>query len=338
MTRVIEHLVELTGFRDRDVLDVTLVGAFKDLLRPKSVAIYRCVGEVGQQRWLTRARLGPQDDVATADPMWTPFESLPELDSQPDRRACLQRQEAFTVRGAPAMAYFPLATEREPVGVLEIATAKVLSLAEMRLVGSILRIYRNFQRLLDYSERDTLTGLLNRKTFDENFLRTAQLDSESTTSGSTDDARRQCIAAEPWLGVIDIDHFKRVNDEYGHLMGDAVLQAVTDRIASVLRAEDCLARWGGEEFAVLAPDIDRDGVTALAERAREALADEPIRVGDASIHLTLSVGAALAADGRRTPDALVHAADQALYEAKDGGRNCVRIQEAGGAPSGVSAP
>ena len=88
---------------------------------------------------------------------------------------------------------------------------------------------------------------------------------------------------------------------------------------------------------MLAPDIDRDGVLALAERAREALAEEPVRVGDVSIDLTLSVGAALAADGNRTPDALVHAADQALYEAKDAGRNCVRIQEPGGTPSGVSA-
>jgi GGDEF domain-containing protein len=82
---------------------------------------------------------------------------------------------------------------------------------------------------------------------------------------------------------MDLDHFKRVNDEHGHLMGDAVLQTVTDRIASMLRSEDCLARWGGEEFAVLAPDINRDGVLALAERAREALAEEPIQVGEVSL-------------------------------------------------------
>ena len=128
--------------------------------------------------------------------------------------------------------------------------------------------------------------------------------------------------------LLGLDHFKRVNDEHGHLMGDAVLQTVSDRIASVLREEDCLARWGGEEFAVLAPAIDRDGVLALAERAHEALAERPVRVGDLSIELTLSAGAALATEGLRTPDALVHAADQALYAAKDAGRNCVRVWEA----------
>jgi diguanylate cyclase (GGDEF)-like protein len=172
------------------------------------------------------------------------------------------------------------------------------------------------------SREDPVTGIFNRRHFGEVLAREL---SDSEGGGA------------PAVLLLDLDHFKRVNDQHGHLMGDAVLQTVTDRIASVLRAEDCLARWGGEEFAVLAPDIDRDGVLALAERAREALAEEPIRVGDVSIDLTLSVGAALATSNQRTPDALVHAADQALYQAKDAGRNCVRIWDAGAAPSGVSA-
>jgi diguanylate cyclase (GGDEF)-like protein len=172
------------------------------------------------------------------------------------------------------------------------------------------------------SREDPVTGIFNRRHFGEVLAREL---SDPQGSGG------------PAVLLLDLDHFKQVNDEHGHLMGDAVLQTVTDRIASVLRSQDCLARWGGEEFAVLAPHIDREGVVALAERAREALATEPVRVGDVSIVLTLSVGAALAEDGNQTPEALVHAADQALYEAKDAGRNCVRVQEAGATPSGVSA-
>ncbi len=173
------------------------------------------------------------------------------------------------------------------------------------------------------SREDPVTGIFNRRHFGEVLAR-------ELSNPEPDEV--------PAVLLLDLDHFKRVNDEHGHLMGDAVLQTVTDRIASVLRAEDCLARWGGEEFAVLAPDIDRDGVAALAERAREALAEEPVRVGDVSIELTLSVGAALGTGRLRTPDALVHAADQALYEAKDAGRNRVRIREDDAAASGVSAP
>ena len=196
---------------------------------------------------------------------------------------------------------------------LELASERSAELAAS--LERVEKANRDLERARADAERlsreDPVTGIFNRRHFGEVLARELS-DPES--------------GAAPAVLLLDLDHFKRVNDEHGHLMGDAVLQTVTDRIASVLRAEDCLARWGGEEFAVLAPDIDRDGVHALAERAREALAEEPIRVGDVSIDLTLSVGAALAEDGNRTPDALVHAADQALYEAKDAGRNCVRIR------------
>ena len=207
---------------------------------------------------------------------------------------------------------------------LELASERSAELAAS--LGRVEKANRDLERARADAERlsreDPVTGIFNRRHFGDVLAR------ELTDPES---------GGKPAVLLLDLDHFKRVNDEHGHLMGDAVLQTVSDRIASVLRADDCLARWGGEEFAVLAPDIDRAGVLALAERAREALAEEPIRVGDVSIHLTLSVGAALAEDGNRTPDALVHAADQAMYEAKDAGRNCVRIQDAGGATSAVSA-
>ena len=207
---------------------------------------------------------------------------------------------------------------------LELASERSAELAAS--LERVEKANRDLERARADAERlsreDPVTGIFNRRHFGD-VLASELTDPESGGS--------------PAVLLLDLDHFKRVNDEHGHLMGDAVLQTVTDRIASVLRAEDCLARWGGEEFAVLAPDIDRSGVLALAERAREALAEEPVLVGDVSIDLTLSVGAALAEDGHRTPDALVHAADQALYDAKDAGRNCVRIQDAGGATSAVSA-
>jgi diguanylate cyclase (GGDEF)-like protein len=160
------------------------------------------------------------------------------------------------------------------------------------------------------SREDPVTGFFNRRHFGEVLM--AELGKPRGEPG-------------PAVLLLDLDFFKAVNDEHGHLMGDAVLQTVADRIASVLREDDCLARWGGEEFAVLAPEIDCDGVMALAERAREALASSPVEIGETSIALTLSVGAALAGDGLATPDSLVDAADQALYEAKAAGRNCVRV-------------
>jgi diguanylate cyclase (GGDEF)-like protein len=320
MSRVVEHLAEITRFRDRDVLDVTLVGALRDLLHPTSVAIYRVVGEAPHQRWITRARLAPGDVVAAADPLWVDPDTLPAADSVPDRYACLSRREPFSVPGSPAMAYFPLSTDNEAVGVVEIACAAALEPADLRLVASILRIYRNFQGLLDYSERDTLTGLLNRKTFDESFLRIAAQPQEAPDDPASAGLRRLSLPGGAWLGVIDIDHFKLVNDNFGHLMGDEVLLLLSRLMRSSFRLQDHLYRFGGEEFVVLMRCGGEDDALAAVERLRVNVERyEFPQVG----HITVSVGLTALRQGD-SPSTAFDRADKAVYYAKQNGRNQVR--------------
>ena len=320
MSRVVEHLADLTGFRDRDVLDVTLVGALKDVLRPQTVAIYRCVGEEGAQRWLTRAHLAAGDSAATADPLWSEPSALPLLTDHPDRHSCLVRQEAFTVEGTPAVSYFPLATDRVPVGVVEIHTQQVLNSEEVRLVCSILRLYRNYQGLLDYSERDTLTGLLNRKTFDESFLRVAaQHPAPAAHQMSHDGVRRHGPSGSSWLGVLDIDHFKRVNDNFGHLIGDEVLLLLSRLMRSTFRFQDHLYRFGGEEFVVLMRCSDQDDASRAFERLRHNVERYAFpQVGC----ITVSVGFTELRTGD-SPSTAFERADKAVYYAKQNGRNQV---------------
>jgi len=290
----------------------------QDLLRPQALAIYRCVGEEGEQRWLTRARLAPGDRTATADPLWAEPATLPLLADQPDRHACLLRQEAFTVDGTPSMTYFPLATDREPVGVLELQTAQPMSQEEVRLVCSILRIYRNFQGLLDYSERDTLTGLLNRKTFDESFMRVA-VQPPPLASHQRADSRRLGPLGGSWLGVIDIDHFKRVNDNYGHLIGDEVLLLLSRLMRSSFRFHDHLYRFGGEEFVVLM----RCGSPGDAAQAFERLRSNVERYAFPQVgRISVSVGFTQLRAGD-TPSSAFERADKAVYYAKQNGRNQV---------------
>ncbi len=318
MSRVVDHLADLTGFRDRDVLDVTLVGALKDLLRPQAVAIYRCVGEEHQQRWLTRARLEPGDSTATADPLWAEPSTLPLLESFPDRHACLRRQESFTVGDAPAMAYFPLSSDREPIGVLELRCKVALSAEQLRMVCSILRIYRNFQSLLDYSERDTLTGLLNRKTFDESFMRVA-LPPPMALQHQRGETRRHVPIGSAWLGVLDIDHFKHVNDNHGHLIGDEVLLLLSRIMRGAFRFSDQLYRFGGEEFVVLLLCNDEADAVVAFERFRRVVGEYPFpRAGK----ITVSVGFTAIEVGD-TPAAAFERADRAVYHAKHNGRDQV---------------
>ena len=331
MSRVVEHLAELTAFRDRDVLDASLVGALKDLLDPDSLAIHRCVGEAGQQRWITRARLARGDRIAGADPVWVDISTLPELAAFPERLACLQSRVAVVVPGPPTLTCFPLATDSDAHGVLQIDTAQPLAAEDLRLVASILRVYRNFEGLLDYSERDTLTGLLNRKTFDDSFLRLTAatgptavpaLQAPQTAVAWPDAAgqRRSQAGAGLWLGLIDIDHFKRVNDGYGHLIGDEVLLLLSRLMRSSFRFQDPLYRFGGEEFVVLMRCAHGADAAVAFERLRTLVEAHTFpQVG----RITVSAGFTQLR-GNDTPATAFDRADKAVYYAKQHGRNQVR--------------
>jgi diguanylate cyclase (GGDEF)-like protein len=131
------------------------------------------------------------------------------------------------------------------------------------------------------------------------------------------------------LLMVDIDHFKRVNDHYGHLAGDHVLRHIVGVLRQRLRASDVLGRYGGEEFMVLLPSTDLHGAAQLAEQLRQAVQAAPCEWQGQRIPFTVSIGVAASADTpadpSRTSEALLQAADQALYRAKDDGRNRVAL-------------
>ena len=128
--------------------------------------------------------------------------------------------------------------------------------------------------------------------------------------------------------MIDIDHFKRINDTYGHAAGDEVLRQVAVSLQTGLRSIDVIGRVGGEEFAILLPSIDLEGAEMVAERLRRTVAGlSPVSDGTA-IPVTISLGVAQIDGDARAFDALLKAADAALYSAKQGGRNKVVVQPA----------
>lgn len=173
------------------------------------------------------------------------------------------------------------------------------------------RLQDNYQRSLALALTDSLTGLYNRR-----YLM-AHLDGLM--------ARAADGAQGPSLLMLDIDHFKQVNDTHGHAAGDAVLREVASRIARNVRGFDLVARYGGEEFVVVMPDTSLSVASMVAERLRTMVAAKPISLCDdeGEIDATISVGIAAAREGGDSATQLLQRADKALYAAKGRGRNCV---------------
>ena len=165
------------------------------------------------------------------------------------------------------------------------------------------------EQLRIQATHDSLTGLLNRMAILE------ALDREAT----------RCRREKKPIGIImaDLDHFKSVNDTYGHQAGDAVLQETARRMLLSLRAYDSVGRYGGEEFLVVVPGSDLAAATELAERLRQAVSVQPISVEGGAVSITMSFGVAVSEDAQNRLKQLLHDADEALYAAKEAGRNRV---------------
>jgi diguanylate cyclase (GGDEF)-like protein len=179
------------------------------------------------------------------------------------------------------------------------------------LIATILAvtIVRRAQRLLYLASRDRLTGLFNRGHFDRTLV------------GSMDSAARD---GQPLsLALLDIDHFKQVNDTYGHALGDRVLVQVADLLTRAMRRTDMVARYGGEEFVILMPGTRRDAALSAVEELRREIAASPIDLGDGKVlNLNFSAGVVGIPDdsGVGTPKELVSRADDRLLAAKRAGR------------------
>ncbi|MFY9479303.1 MAG: GGDEF domain-containing protein [Aquabacterium sp.] len=189
----------------------------------------------------------------------------------------------------------------------------VFSHVTMSILTSFLAGYMVIMRLVSrlehLSHHDSLTGLLNRRAIEHLLSREAQ--------------RLQRFNEHFSLLMLDIDHFKRINDRLGHAAGDAVLCAVAQTLQAHAREVDRVARFGGEEFCVLLPHTLHEGALQAAERLREAINLVSIPWNDEVISVTISTGLATADNPEETLDAIIQRADQALYQAKADGRNRV---------------
>lgn len=218
---------------------------------------------------------------------------------------------------AESLLALPLRAGSRPLGALvltgrrgafDAAAGRVLEMV-CNQAGAVLSTLQLLERTKEWAVKDGLTALYNRRAFNE-LLRQAR---------AREDRQKGRFA----LLLLDVDHFKKLNDTFGHPAGDAVLRRMAETLKRHLREGDQAARFGGEEFAVILPATAEAGALHLAERVRAAVANGQVVFEGARLSVTASFGVAVWPEDGRELDALVASADRALYAAKAAGRNCI---------------
>ena len=321
MDSLLKHMVDMTGHRDHTMLDISVISAVQELASATQTRVLALSTVRGQVFVRPRAVISVGQPARMED---NPDPGVPgePLASYPALAACLTRHEAsaeMLSADGRHMLWLPIWIGDKADTCLEITNPIPYSGDTIQVVGGIVSVYRNFQNLLDYSERDSLTGLLNRKTFDDQLAKILHSGAEPEPLKLPEEAERRHPAEteKQWLAVVDVDHFKLVNDKFGHLYGDEVLILIANLLTSSFRAQDRIFRFGGEEFVVLLRSITLDNAQKIIDRFRVNVETHDFpQVG----RVTVSVGF-VSLNAYEAPVIILGRADQALYYAKSHGRN-----------------
>jgi diguanylate cyclase (GGDEF)-like protein len=321
---VLKKLGSMTAIRDTFLVEQSLLRTLGPLLGVLETSLYRVDENGGVLRSLNHRRTLVTDNNGShraterveevANDREIPHEVRKLLES-----ACLLGKPCSQKFGADLLICFPLRGGDVIRGYFVFGRDRETTPVEDAIINGILEVFSNYYDLLDTSQRDQLTGLFNRYSLEINLDRLWSLLSTRLKEVSSDneDLRRIKTPQTYWLGVIDIDHFKKINDTYGHIIGDEVLILVARLLEKSFRQSDLLYRFGGEEFIAIIAADDVDAATLAFERARKAIGTFQFpQVG----HVTLSAGFT-GADPTVLPQEVISRADSSLYVAKNTGRD-----------------
>lgn len=325
MLELISRIVQISSRRDRTEINSAMVDALLNLFHPQWLTIYRCY-------------TGSKKPMVYACASYSQKGKVLRNAYLPDKQHCFpmerdllltrcRREKSAVLDTLPDGSHrivFPVTHLDEPVYLIDLSLSNEFSGDQRVTLMGLIEYFGNHINLLDYGEADTLTGLASRKTFDKHLfelLGHAQADSQQ--NGGTPKRRRGASGAPYWLAVCDIDHFKQVNDNFGHLIGDEVLIMLAQVMRQSFRFDDQLFRFGGEEFIALLQPAEQHDALAVLERFRTEVERQPFsRVGN----ITVSIGISTLRPND-TPTDVIDRADEALYFAKNHGRNRVACYE-----------
>lgn len=309
---IFESIIEITRQKDTDSLEYSLAATLAELIDIDAVTLLN-VPYKGTPAYLSselRLTVKREDDKKRYK--WD--NQLTNVDVEGDLKTVISHHQPLTAKTAEGHAfYFPVVIDDELNSILRI-DSKFDVMQQKDLINGFVRIYQNYQVILTENERDKLTGLLNRKTFENKLNRLLKPRDESATTS---------LLSNCWLVMIDIDHFKSVNDNYGHVCGDEILLHLSQLMKDYFVNNSLLFRFGGEEFVIVLEYMPMEVAIATLEHFKNLVSEFNFPfVGNVTISLGFSQ---FCVDD--FPPSILDQADKALYYAKEHGRNCLHNYE-----------
>lgn len=319
---ILNSVGEIIEERNKDTLEVVFIKSLSSYIRCRSLLLIK-VFEHHNQFELQLKSVLPNDSCI---PNYTNLIAVKNnlaqcIHADSHHLNCIQSQSTQKMLSVNSTRLiYPILLNEVVIALLDIDT-ELFDEHENSLIKGFIDIYQNFLAVIYDNEHDTLTGLLNRKTFDEKLatIQDQYTETSPNTIAQANNQRTPQPTNNHFIGVLDIDHFKRINDGFGHIYGDEVLLLFSNLMKKIFRQSDILFRFGGEEFIVFLLNTSLDDALNTFNRFRNELEQfEFSQIGQ----ITVSIGVSRV-DASLHSTHLIEQADQALYYAKANGRNQV---------------
>ncbi|TDJ17001.1 MAG: sensor domain-containing diguanylate cyclase [Gammaproteobacteria bacterium] len=319
---ILQSIVEMTRQRDLDSLEYSLAATLAELVPAQRISLNKFLKDGNHDQLEEVVHLFIDKDSKN-EPSYEWNHEPKIIMADEHITLCIEGLKPVSYKDKGFICLLmPILSSSKVIGVLSIESKQELSEFET-LIDGFTKIYGNYLYILNESERDKLTGLFNRRTFDNKLKRLLKMQrkkqEEYTFSESIDEKRKLEDSSCAWLVMLDIDHFKAVNDTFGHLYGDEVILLISQRMKKCFRNSDLLFRFGGEEFVIVLEPVSTDQAYTILDNFRQTISDHNFpQIGT----VTISIGYAMIREND-FPPIILDLADKALYYAKEHGRNCV---------------
>jgi len=320
--QLLESAINITEERDKKSLEKSLIDTLSSFITYDSIILLR-TSRNSENNELEVAASTPKDAYQQKLTLATHEHGEQLVVSDEQIKHCIDNQKPVSITHEDQnRTLFPIIINNTVIGIIDIYRYQNDELMD-KLINGFIRIYSNFLAIIADNEHDALTGLLNRKTFDTHLselLSKTESNNDSEYFSGTERRIPKQDNTHHWFGILDIDHFKSINDRFGHVYGDEVLLLFADLMRKTYRSSDLLFRYGGEEFVVVLSPVQEPVAQKIFERFRKQVEDFDFpQVG----HISVSIGT-ISINEQEHPATLLENADQALYFAKGHGRNQIQ--------------